>query len=186
MWNSGERYDGEWISDEMSGSGTYTFPDGSYLSGSFQANALTNGEYHIENEFGTYSFTVTDGVPTAVEMVLKTGTTYNGSMVDGKLSGRALIKYSNGDSYDGAVKEGQKDGNGSYTWASGASYEGNWQNDLMSGSGTYFYPKTEDGYKLVGSFQNGKPNGQCQYYENSATSYKTDWTNGKCTKVYEG
>lgn len=184
-WISGDKYDGEWASDQMTGSGTYTYSDGSYASGTFDKNAFVNGSYHIVNDFGNYTFTITDGQPTAVEMSLVSGTTYNGAMSDGKLSGQAQIKYSNGDQYNGNVSDGQKSGQGTYTWTSGALYEGKWSEDQMNGNGTYFYPSGEDGYKLAGSFENGKPNGECQYYTNSSTHYQTDWSNGKCVKIYE-
>ena len=55
----------------------------------------------------------------------------------------------------------------------------------MNGDGTYFYPSDAKGYKLTGSFKNGKPNGECQYYTDSSTHYQTDWANGKCVKIYE-
>ena len=80
---------------------------------------------------------------------------------------------------------GQKSGQGTYKWTSGASYEGEWSDDQMNGSGSYFYPTDEDGYKLVGSFENGQPTGECQYYVNPAKHYKTDWMNGRCVKIYE-
>ena len=184
-WTSGDKYDGEWSADKMSGTGTYTYSDGSYASGTFEDNIFMNGSYHIENDFGTYTFTITNGEPTAVDMSLVSGTTYNGAMSDGKLSGQAQISYSNGDKYNGNVSDGQKSGQGTYTWVSGASYEGKWDGDQMNGAGTYFYSSNEDGYKLVGSFENGKPNGECQYYTNTTTHYQTDWSKGKCVKIYE-
>ena len=55
----------------------------------------------------------------------------------------------------------------------------------MSGEGTYIYPSEKNGYKLVGTFANGKPNGSCQYYVDSTAYYQTDWSNGKCEKIYE-
>lgn len=185
IWASGDKYDGEWMDDQMSGSGTYTYSDGSYASGTFDKNTFTDGSYHVENDFGSYTFTITEGEPTAVEMSLVSGTAYSGAMSDGELSGQAQIKYSNGDQYDGNVLNGQKSGQGTYTWISGASYEGKWSEDQMNGSGTYFYPTNESGYKLAGSFEDGKPSGECQYYTDSSTYYQTDWSNGKCVKIYE-
>ena len=184
-WNSGDKYDGEWNSDQMAGSGTYTYTDGSYASGTFSKNIFTDGSYYIKNDFGKYTFTITAGEPTAVEMVLENGTTYSGDMCEGKLSGQAQIKYSNGDKYSGSVVDGQKSGQGTYTWVSGASYEGEWSEDQMNGRGTYLYSAGEDGFKLTGSFEDGQPTGECQYYVNSAKHYKTDWSNGRCVKIYE-
>ena len=184
-WDSGDKYDGEWSSDQMTGTGIYTYSNGSYASGTFDKNMFVSGNYHIENDFGNYTFTITDGKPIAVEASLVGGTSYKGEMSDGKLSGQAQIRYSNGDRYNGNVSNGQRSGQGTYTWTSGASYDGNWSNDQMNGSGTYFYPSSEDGYKLAGSFENGKPNGECKYYADLLTYYQTDWVNGKCVKIYE-
>ena len=184
-WASGEKYDGSWEKDLMSGTGTYTFVNKSYVSGTFEDNVFVDGKYHIENDFGVYTFTVEDGEPISVSMELTNGTKYEGEMTDGKLTGQAQITYSNGDSYSGFVENGVKTGQGNYKWASGASYDGTWSNDRMDGSGTYYYPDSDDGYMLVGTFTEGKPNGECKYYETSSTYYKTDWSNGKCVKIYE-
>jgi hypothetical protein len=184
-WSTGDAYDGAWENDQMSGTGTYTYADGSYAAGTFEKNIFTDGTYHIENDFGTYNFTIVDEEPTAVDLELKDGTTYVGDMEDGKLTGSAQIKYSNGDSYDGKVSDGMKSGQGTYKWSSGASYDGNWKEDKMSGTGTYFYSSSETGYKLSGTFENGRPSGECQYYVTTSEHYKTDWSNGSCVKVYE-
>lgn len=184
-WAFGDKYDGEWVDDQMQGAGTYTYADGSYANGTFDKNTFINGTYHIENSFGNYTFTIANGEPTAVDMSLASGTTYSGAMSNGELSGQAQIQYSNGDQYSGSVLAGQKSGNGTYKWSSGASYEGSWSTDQMNGNGTYFYPENENGYKLTGVFENGKPNGECQYYVTTSTHYKTDWSKGKCVKIYE-
>lgn len=169
----------------MSGTGNYTYADGSSASGTFQDNGFTDGTYCVENDFGSYSFTIENSIPIAVSMQLVDGTSYSGGLEDGKLTGTALIKYSNGDSYSGSVVDGVKTGSGLYTWVGGAKYDGHWSEDKMSGTGIYYYPTSANGYKLSGSFDAGKPNGTCQYYSSSSTSYKTDWVNGSCVKIYE-
>lgn len=184
-WSSGDSYDGTWDSDCMNGTGTYTYADGSYASGTFDVNSFSQGSYYIENSFGKYTFTISDGKATAVKMVLENGTTYNGGMTDGVLTGEAQIEYSNGDVYSGDVVNGRKSGQGTYTWISGASYDGDWAEDRMDGQGTYFYSSEENGYKLTGKFDSGKPDGECTYYVTSSEYYKTDWSNGGCVKVYE-
>lgn len=184
-WQSGDKYDGSWQDDLMSGTGTYTYLDGSTAAGTFENNLFTDGTYTVTNDYGTYKFTITDGEPTAVDLELTDGTKYVGDMKDGKLTGTAQITYSNGDKYNGKVSDGMKSGNGVYTWSSGASYDGAWKEDKMEGTGTYYYGTKQTGYKLSGKFENGRPNGQCQYYVSSYESYKTDWSNGSCVKVYE-
>lgn len=184
-WASGESYDGEWSNDQMTGTGTYIYYDGSKASGTFAGNLFTDGTYEVDNEFGEYRFTIVKGEPIQAIIKLDDGTTYNGAMSGGKLNGSAQIKYSNGDTYNGNVSDGQKHGQGRYTWKSGASYDGSWKEDKMSGMGTYMYPDSEKGYKLTGEFENGKPDGTCQYYVSLSEHYKTDWSNGKCVKIYE-
>lgn len=184
-WASGESYDGEWSDDKMTGTGTYIYYDGSKASGTFEGNLFTDGTYEVDNEFGEYRFTIVKGEPTQAIIKLDDGTTYNGAMSGGKLNGSAQIKYSNGDTYNGNVSDGRKHGQGRYTWKSGASYDGSWKEDKMSGMGTYMYPDSEKGYKLTGEFENGKPDGTCEYYVSLSEHYKTDWSNGKCVKIYE-
>ena len=184
-WAGGDSYDGEWSEDEMSGKGKYTFSNGSILEGTFKDNSFSSGKYQVKNDFGTYEFTITAGEAKYVKIILADGTTCDGEINDNHLTGTAQIKYSNGDTYDGSLINGEKSGQGKYTWKSGATYDGSWENDQMSGTGTYMYPTNENGYKLVGSFSGGVPNGECTYYSDKSTSYKTTWSNGNCTKVTE-
>lgn len=184
-WANGDSYVGNWKNDKMSGEGTYTFTNGNIVKGMFEENSFKNGKYYVINSFGKYTFTVENSEAKSIEIVLADGTTYSGPVTDGKLSGKAQIKYSNGDTYSGDIYNGTKSGQGTYTWSSGASYDGAWQEDKMNGSGNYYYPSSGTGYKLVGNFKNNKPDGQCEYYESLYTSYNTDWSNGKCVKVYD-
>ena len=184
-WANGDTYDGEWSEDKITGTGTYTFDNGADLQGTFKDNVFTEGRYHVKNDFGEYLFNIVDGEPNAVAIVLSDGTQFAGDIKNGKLNGKAQIKYSNGDSYEGSVENAEKSGKGKYIWASGASYEGDWEDDEMSGSGTYMYPPDEDGYKRVGEFEEGQPEGECKYYTDLDTSYDTTWSNGRCVKVTE-
>ena len=184
-WISGDVYSGDWKNNEMDGSGTYTYADGSFAKGTFVGNQFTDGTLKVINDVGEYSFTIKAQEPIKIVMKLKTGTTYIGEMTGGELTGDAQITYSNGDLYSGPVVDGRKSGYGTYTFASGAKYEGDWLEDKMNGQGTYFFAESQNGYKVVGQFENNGPTGQCQYYVTSSENYKTDWKNGKCVKIYE-
>jgi hypothetical protein len=184
-WNSSDKYDGEWQDDKITGTGKYLFANGSYADGIFKNNSFISGQYFVENDFGSYIFTINDGNPTNVSMKLKDGTTYEGDIEKGELTGKAQITYNNGDTYNGFVKNGTKNGQGMYWWKNGGSYDGNWNEDDMNGGGKYMYPNNENGYKLTGEFVNGVPNGTCHYYTSSTEYYKTDWLNGSCVKIYE-
>ncbi len=184
-WNSGDVYDGEWSDDKMSGKGNYTFKNGNTLNGTFSENCFISGSYYVKNDFGEYTFTIVEKVPTKISIELESGTKYEGEIDEEGLNGQALISYSNGDKYDGEVKGGEKSGNGTYTWSNGAEYDGEWKNDKMNGKGTYMYPESESGYALEGHFSEGLPDGNCTYYVTKTEQYETTWSDGECIKVIE-
>ena len=96
------------------------------------------------------------------------------------------MTYSNGDTYLGTAKNGKWSGKGKYTWKNGAYYDGDWSDGQMNGNGTLYYAESQNGYKLVGTFKDGKPSGVCTYYPDKNTpskTYNTTWENGKCVKV---
>ena len=184
-WSNGDVYDGAWHADSMEGSGTYTFSSGNSARGTFRDNKLVEGSFSVKNDFGSYEFTIKDAAISAVEIELADGTVCSSEVKDGKLTGQATIQYATGDKYSGSIEEGRKSGQGVYEWASGARYDGSWGNDAMNGTGTYFYPETDEGYKLEGSFEGGLPQGKCKYFTSTSESFETDWDNGKCVKIYE-
>lgn len=185
IWANGDSYEGTWENDTMNGDGTYIFSNGSVLKGTFDHNRFTDGTYRVENDYGEYTFTVARGTPTRAAITLTDGSTYDGGMDANGFRGEAQIRYSNGDQYSGNMLFGKKAGQGKYIWANGASYDGAWAEDKMDGRGTYIYPDYEVGYKLVGSFSNGYPNGDCDYYVDQNTHYQTTWSEGVCVKVSE-
>ena len=184
-WASGDHYSGDWSDDRMSGNGTYLFSDHSVLKGEFFENSFFKGTYDTETEIGSYIYFFEKRKPVQVQILLADGSSYIGEMDENGLNGKAVITYSNGDVYGGDVKRARKNGYGEYKWASGAKYTGNWSDDLMNGRGTYEYPPNEYGYKLVGSFVSGVPDGECDYYSSIVDHCKTTWQNGKCIKVTE-
>ena len=184
-WANGDTYTGSLKNDKMAGEGSYVFSDGSKLEGVFSNNAFTDGQYLIQNDYGEYDFTFSDGSATYVKITLLDGTKYEGEMTEESLTGSAQITYSNGDQYLGSVIDGQKSGSGVYTWANGAKYDGVWLSDTINGRGTYTYPKDQTGFTLTGNFSEGLPDGKCTYYVSAKEHYETEWENGKCVKVIE-
>lgn len=185
IWADGCKYEGGWKKDAMDGDGVFTFANGDVAKGVFSQNRFVEGTYEVNNSDGKYIFCIEDSKASSVSISLADGTICSGSVEDGKLAGQVQIKYGNGDEYLGAVDGGMKSGTGTYTWASGASYQGAWQDDKMNGPGTYTFPAGQVGNKIVGSFVDGYPDGQCQYYADAIKQYKTDWQGGRCVKVYE-
>lgn len=182
-----EVYEGEVQDDRFHGEGSFTLSDGSTLVGQFENGEFVSGTYTTKINYNSCVFEVVDGCITHAEIKYNTGAIYSGDYKDGVISGNGTMKYSNGDVYEGEFENGLKSGQGTYTWTwqNGAHYTGTWENDQMNGSGTYFYPTWAKGYKLVGNFKDGKPDGQCEFYLTESTHYTTDWKNGSIAKIYE-
>ncbi len=205
-WPDGDIYKGKWINDMMQGDGEYTFHDGKIARGVFQKNGLSDGTIDEELEIGTCSLRYEQGDPVSLHLssnglecvfaiergefakldaVFPDGLKYSGGFSDGVISGKGDISYPSGDVYSGSFANGKRNGRGTYAWASGGKYIGEWVDDVAVGRGAYYYPANIDAYKVEGQFVNGVPEGECTYYQNESTSYKTTWSNGKCIKVSE-
>lgn len=187
VWENGDKYDGEWADDKINGDGTYTFANGNYVKGSFEKNKVSNGTYHISTENYICDIPISDGVlASTIKISFASGESYEGGVSNGMINGNGAIKYRDGATYNGEFKDNRKAGIGTYTWASGECYEGAWENDTMVGKGVYYYKSKGQAPKIEGTFLNGKPDGECKYYETSSITYNTTWKNGKCIKVAEG
>lgn len=183
-WADGEYYTGQWHNDVIDGQGVYVFANGSSCDGSFKDGCFVSGDYKttINNKEATVTYS--SKKVEEVNIWLKNGSHYYGGVSAGTPSGNGTLEYSSGDKYIGDFANGKKSGDGVYTWASGARYDGKWKNDMMNGKGTYYYPPNSKAIKVDGSFESNQPTGTCWVYT-SSDSYKTDWKNGRCVKIYE-
>lgn len=186
-YNNKATYTGEICDNQFHGEGTFTLADGSTLVGAFENGIFMSGKYTSKINYNSCVFTVKDGFIVSAEITYNNGTTYSGEYKNGGINGKGTMKYSTGDVYEGEFENGLKSGQGTYTWTwqGKARYIGSWKNDQMNGSGEYYYPDWTNGYKVVGTFKDGKPDGQCTFYQTQAKSYKTDWINGSIAKIYE-
>ncbi len=66
------------------------------------------------------------------------------------------LTFSNGSSYRGSLLNGKMDGNGYICWTDGSSYKGDFKNNLMDGKGILTWP---NGDIYCGSFKKGKMEG---------------------------
>lgn len=86
-------------------------------------------------------------------MDFHTGARAEGQWVNGKLNGKAKMRYPNGDVYEGEWIENEKCGFGSYTMCNGQQkYEGEFQKDIPHGKGRMMY---ENGDIYEGMFKEG-------------------------------
>lgn len=183
-WNDGSIYEGDWTNDQINGDGTYTLPDGTILKGKFQKGTLFKGTvtYAVENGTAIRNITAGKAQPD-VRVTYNDGTILEGKTKAADFIGNVTVTYSNGDQYVGTIQNGLKHGKGTYTWRSGAHYKGEWRDDLMSGSGKYYYGKSEKDTYLTGNFLNGKPEGTLTYVAENKLKYKTIWKNGSVTSI---
>ena len=72
-----------------------------------------------------------------ITQVHANGGTYEGSFIDGKLTGRGKYTSANGDTYEGDLVDGTLTGEGKYTFANGDTYEGRFDKGRRSGEGKF-------------------------------------------------
>ena len=160
--NSIEYYEGEWKNGKYGGQGKKVLKDGHIYEGLFEDGEIIQGHLtgsDIDVE-GTWEngkkFTGTGWYK------LVNGRYYEGSWVDGQISGKGKLTYTNGRVYEGDFAEGKWNGKGRYTVNSDQYlyYEGEVADDKFNGFGKYVYgPKnTKDYYE--GEWENSKYNGQ--------------------------
>ncbi len=79
-----------------------------------------------------------------------------GTLVDGRLEGRARVAWRDGRRLDASFEGGLANGQGTFVWPDGREYRGEWRDDRRTGSGTLTYP---DGSRYVGTFTRNRPSG---------------------------
>lgn len=84
VWDSGNRYEGDWQAGRRTGSGTFTFANGEKYTGQFR-----DGTFHGT---GTYVF--------------KNGDVYEGQWVNGKQEGRGVHTSADGTRVEGTFRDG--------------------------------------------------------------------------------
>ncbi len=111
VWNSGDKYVGEWKNDNRTGQGTYIHSSGEKYIGEFLNNKRNGQGYNTWAD----------------------GSKYVGQYKDNKRHGRGTFTWANGDKYEGEYKNDNRHGQGTYTWANGLKDVGEWQNSKLNG-----------------------------------------------------
>jgi len=104
IFNSGDRYEGQWKHNRMHGEGTYAFADGDKYVGQWQDNKM-HGR-------GTYFYAG--------------GDKYTGQFADDVKDGPGTYIFKNGDRWEGAYLQGKKHGKAVYIWSNGQTQEELW------------------------------------------------------------
>ena len=131
-YDSGARYEGEFLNGKRHGEGTYYYVSGNRYSGDWRNGKRT----------GRGAFTWPDGHR------------YVGDFRNGERTGQGIYTWPDGARYEGEFRDGKRTGQGTLTWPNGDRFEGEWRNGKMHGRGTYTYA---DGSRQAGEWRNGKP-----------------------------
>ena len=111
VWDSGEKYVGDWKDDKRNGQGTNTYADGDKYVGDWQ-NDVMHGQ-------GTYTY--------------PGGDKYVGEFKDGLRNGQGTNTFANGDKYVGELQDDKRKGQGTYTYDNGSKEVGTFENDKLNG-----------------------------------------------------
>jgi len=160
FWNTGDKYEGQWVNGKRHGQGTMTYANGDIYIGNWE-NSLRNGQ-------GTLTY--------------ESGAKYVGNWKEGYASGQGEMTYANGNIYIGDWENNLRNGQGALTYKSGAKYVGNWKEDYASGQGEMTY---ENGNIYTGNWEKSIRNGQGTYTFKDGTIFTCEWkddnpTDEKC------
>ena len=154
-YESGSKYEGEFLNGIRHGTGIYTWPDGEQYEGEF-----LNGNYH-----GFGKLLESNGS-------WKEGTWENDEFILGK----GLWILDSGATYEGERSQEAWNGKGTYTWPDGKQYEGEFLNGDRHGTGIYTWP---DGKQYEGEFLNGNYHGFGKLLESNGSWKEGTWENDK-------
>jgi hypothetical protein len=113
------------------------FEDGLFVEGTitFPVNDYESRETYV-GKINKYTMQLND--PEG-ELTWKDGRTYKGNFVDGKITGKGLMRYDNGDFYEGDFMNGKMTGKGTFTHSDGEIYKGDLLNEKYHGKGIYHF-----------------------------------------------
>ena len=154
-WPNGDSYEGDFVSDKLSGNCVYTFQSGDVYEGEF-----VEGKKHGKGKYTAFDGSYYEGDfendlrHGKGKLVTSDGGVYEGDFEKGVKSGYGTYAYPNGDSYEGEFSGDLRHGNGKYVWSNGETYTGEFAAGNMNGYGTYTWPEGRPSY--TGYFKNGE------------------------------
>ena len=164
-WKNGNVYEGDFVDDRMAGKGKYMWDNGrNFCEGDFVNGKLvrrkepelvgdsTNVVEELHSD-GRYTENLIDGKRTGKGVLrLPNGDVYEGDFVDGKRTGKGVLHFQNGNVYEGDFANNKMAGKGKYTWKNGDIYEGDFKDDWRTGKGRL---TRSNGDIYEGGFENG-------------------------------
>jgi len=165
-WTSvaGDKYNGSFVDGERHGLGTYTFANGDLYEGEWLHNERTGR--------GMMKFAPSDSDSNSSDTFSK----YEGEFVDGKMHGYGIYYYANGDRYEGDFVDGCMTGTGMWTSCTGDKYLGVFKNSARHGLGTYSHA---GGERYEGEWQDGDRCGHGLLVRTDGSKYVGDFKDGR-------
>lgn len=173
---SGERY---WMMPEQlmfTGSAKFSWPDGRWYQGSWNAGK-PNGQGELQLPSGEhYVGEFLQGNRHGFGHQTSNAGRYQGAWENDAAQGQGQFVASNGDSFQGAYHQGQRQGYGELQAADGSYYRGDWYQDQPQGQGEL---TTADGERYNGAWATGQRNGYGELEDRLGTHYAGTWVAGK-------
>ncbi|KAI8466124.1 MAG: hypothetical protein J3K34DRAFT_524795 [Monoraphidium minutum] len=149
-------YEGEFVDDEIEGSGVRVFPNGDNYTGEFHAGEMHGAGTLALAGGGAYTGAFRrNRFHGAGALALPGGGGYEGGFAGHKFEGRGRLVGPGGDEYVGEFAAGRRHGLGTCRFANGDVYEGAWCNDVASGQGRLVVAWPPLVYE--GAFEGGRP-----------------------------
>lgn len=146
---TGDTYTGDFLDDEITGTGTFTYRNGDVYTGAVLGGKMHGYGVITFNSGAKYEGNFDNGVRSGNgTYIWASGAKYEGNFANDIKNGYGKMKYANGDYYEGQFVDDKKQGEGIYTWADGEKYKGSFINNLidtrvLDGNGQFL--KNDDG-----------------------------------------
>lgn len=150
---NGDRYDGDVLSNQRSGKGTYFFANGDRYEGEFQ-----NDQFMGQGA-----------------MAFANGDRYEGQFVGTTKQGKGLMVFANKDRYEGQFLDNLYHGQGTFTFASGERYTGTYQRGVKHGKGEQLFVNKD---RYVGPFEADKPHGKGTTFHANGDVFEGEFVQG--------
>lgn len=169
LWASGEKYEGNWMSNMRNGQGTNYFIDGEKYT----------GEWKSDRRYGYGTNYYVDGTTKAGlwenDKYTGTGSNSYGCISGDCDNGYGIYTWDTGERYEGYWKNLKRNGEGSNYFSNGAMYKGNWVDDQKNGIGYYEYHPTSEYKNYKGDYVNGKMTGSGIFIYKNGQKYVGDF-----------
>jgi len=176
-WANGDRYEGDWVNDQMNGKGIFFWADGDRYEGDWVNDQMNGKGIFFWADGDRYEGDwVNDQMNGKGIFFWADGDRYEGDWVNDQMNGKGIFFWADGDRYEGDWVNGKSHGKGTQYWWSGGRYEGDWVNDQMNGKGTKYWA---NGDRYEGDVVNDKMNGKGTKYWANGDRYEGDVVNDK-------